>query len=158
MPTIAYRMTKPSGSSSARRPRSKAKDASVYASVRAAHASEVAEDYVEAIAGLIASQGEARVVDLAHVMGVTHVTVVRTIARLQREKLVTSQPYRAIFLTPAGQSLATRSRERHELVVAFLRSIGVPAPTAERDAEGIEHHCSPQTLAAFAKYVNKSRT
>ncbi|MFN7613620.1 MAG: manganese-binding transcriptional regulator MntR [Phycisphaerae bacterium] len=124
-----------------------------HASVRAAHANELAEDYVEAIAMLIQTQGEARVVDLAKLMGVSHVTVVRTVARLQREKLVNSQPYRAIFLTAAGERLARRSRERHALVVAILRSLGVPARISERDAEGIEHHCSPQTLAAFARSV-----
>lgn len=103
---------------------------------------------------LITTRGEARVVDLAQVMGVSHVTVIRTVARLQREKLVNSQPYRAIFLTAAGERLARRSRERHELVVAFLRSLGVSARIAERDAEGIEHHCSPQTLAAFARRIS----
>jgi DtxR family transcriptional regulator, manganese transport regulator len=127
-----------------------------HASVRAAHASELAEDYVEAIAMLIASGGEARVVDLARAMGVSHVTVVRTVARLQREQLVVSKPYRAIFLTAAGERLARKSRERHELVVSFLRSLGVPARIAERDAEGIEHHCSRQTLAAFARRVSRS--
>ncbi len=130
--------------------------AAAHASVRAAHASELAEDYVEAIAMLITTRGEARVVDLAQVMGVSHVTVVRTVARLQREKLVNSQPYRAIFLTAAGERLARRSRERHQLVVAFLRSLGVSARIAERDAEGIEHHCSPQTLAAFARRLPRS--
>ena len=45
---------------------------------------ETAQDYVEAIADLTATQGEARVVDLARRLGVTHVTVNRTLARLQR--------------------------------------------------------------------------
>jgi len=34
-------------------------------------------------------------------------------------------------------------------VVAFLRSIGVPERVARMDAEGMEHHVSPETLAAF---------
>lgn len=49
---------------------------------RREHASEIAEDYVEAIADLISETGEARVVDLATRLGVTHVTVNRTIVRL----------------------------------------------------------------------------
>src|SRR5262245_709786 len=56
------------------------------------HASEIAEDYAEAIADLADAIGEARVVDLAKRLGVTHVTVNRTIARLQRDGFVTSQP------------------------------------------------------------------
>src|SRR5262245_15358270 len=50
---------------------------------RRAHASEIAEDYVEMIADLIDGAGEARVVDLARGLGVSHVTVVRTVSRLQ---------------------------------------------------------------------------
>jgi DtxR family manganese transport transcriptional regulator len=36
-------------------------------------------------------------------------------------------------------------------VTAFLRSLGVPEKVAELDAEGIEHHVSPETLAAFER-------
>src|SRR5215472_13623125 len=80
---------------------------------RREHANELAEDYVEAIADLVAETGEARVVDLAKRLGVTHVTVNRTISRLQRTGLVTSQPYRAIFLTDKGRALATACKNRH---------------------------------------------
>lgn len=116
---------------------------------RQEHAHEIAEDYVEAIADLMAETGEARVVDLAKRLGVTHVTVNRTIARLQKSGYVTAQPYRAIFLTGDGRNLATSCKTRHEIVVAFLRSLGIPQRVAERDAEGIEHHVSPETLTAF---------
>src|SRR5690606_28236394 len=92
--------------------------------VRDAHQMELAEDYVELIAELIERTGEARVVDLASHLGVTNATVNNTIQRLQRAGLVTSKPYRAIFLTPEGQALAKASRERHELVRGFLMALG----------------------------------
>lgn len=120
---------------------------------RREHANEIAEDYVEAIADLLGEVGEARVVDLAKRLGVTHVTVNRTIARLQQAGLVTSQPYRAIFLTDKGRALAAACKSRHETVVAFLRGLGVPGRVAEMDAEGIEHHVSPETLAAFKRHT-----
>lgn len=120
---------------------------------RQARHTEVAEDYVELIADLIDTTGEARAADVARRLGVSHPTVVKTIARLQREGLVTSQPYRAIFLTDAGRALAERSRRRHELVAGFLKAIGVDDETAERDAEGIEHHVSDRTLAAFERVI-----
>lgn len=116
---------------------------------------ETAQDYVEAIADLAETQGEARAVDLARRLGVSHVTVVRTIARLQRDGYVTTQPYRAIFLTQDGTRLAESSRRRHEVVLNFLRALGVSEETAQRDAEGIEHHVSPETLAAFERYAGK---
>lgn len=124
-------------------------EAEDFRQTRRHHAAEIAEDYAEAIADLTDTVGEARVVDLAKRLGVTHVTVNRTIARLQRDGLVTSQPYRAIFLTDKGRRVAAASKQRHETVVAFLRSIGVPERIARMDAEGMEHHVSPETLAAF---------
>lgn len=124
---------------------------------RLKHANEVAEDYVEAIADLVTETGEARVVDLAKRLGVTHVTVNRTITRLQKAGYVTSKPYRAIFLTTSGRELADACKSRHETVVAFLRSLGISERTAEMDAEGIEHHVSPETLAALEASLGKTR-
>jgi DtxR family manganese transport transcriptional regulator len=118
---------------------------------RLEHAMETAQDYVEAIADLSAIQGEARAVDLARRLGVTHVTVVRTVARLKRDGYVTTRPYRSIFLTEKGSRVAAESRRRHEIVAAFLRSLGIPEDIAQTDAEGIEHHVSPETLAAFKR-------
>ncbi len=124
---------------------------------RRKHAHEIAEDYVEAIADLVTESGEARVVDLAKRLGVTHVTVNRTVARLQRAGYVTAQPYRAIFLTNTGRELAAACKSRHETVVLFLRSLGIPERVAELDAEGIEHHVSPETLEAFKTALRNHR-
>src|SRR5580698_5230824 len=114
-------------------------------------ASEIAQDYVEAIADLSADLGEARVTDLARRLGVTHVTVNRTLRRLQQAGYVHTKPYRAIFLTDNGKKLAEESKIRHETVAAFLRSLGVSEKVSALDAEGIEHHVSPETLAAFER-------
>jgi DtxR family transcriptional regulator, manganese transport regulator len=124
--------------------------------VREAHQTEVAEDYVELIADLIDQTGEARVVDLASRLGVTNATVNGTIQRLVRDGLVTSEPYRSIFLTGDGVKLATAARERHETVRDFLIALGVDEKTADADAEGIEHHVSKSTLAAFRKFLRQS--
>ena len=121
--------------------------------VRDAHQTELAEDYVELIAKLIDETGEARVVDLADWLGVTKATVNNTIQRLQRDGFVTSKPYRSIFLTESGRDLAEMSRQRHRLVRNFLIALGVEPRTADEDAEGIEHHVSDETLAAFAKFL-----
>ena len=137
--------------------RSFKRQAEYLSQTRREHANEIAEDYAEAIADLIAETGEARVVDLAERLGVTHVTVTRTINRLQKAGFVTSQPYRAIFLTDHGRQLAATCKSRHETVVAFLRSLGVSEGVAEMDAEGIEHHVSPETLAAFKAVLRNTR-
>jgi DtxR family manganese transport transcriptional regulator len=118
---------------------------------------ETAQDYVEAIADLSFSLGQARVVDLARRLGVTHVTVNRTLTRLQQAGYVNTQPYRAIFLTDSGRKLAKECKQRHDTVAAFLRTLGVSEKVAELDAEGIEHHVSPETLAAFEKWLAQHR-
>jgi DtxR family manganese transport transcriptional regulator len=122
---------------------------------RREHAAEIAQDYVEAIADLLAETGEARVIDLARRLGVTHVTVNRTIGRLQRAGLVSARPYRSIFLTESGRELSEQSSRRHQIVVEFLTSLGVPRAVAHSDAEGIEHHVSNQTLNAFVKHLKR---
>jgi DtxR family manganese transport transcriptional regulator len=134
-------------------PKSNHETATIQRLTRLAHAQERAQDYVETIANLIAEHGEARATDIAKSLGVTHVTVIHTIQRLQRKGLVKTQPYRSIFLTDAGRKLAAKAKVRHEKVVAFLEALGVSSATARVDAEGIEHHVSPETLAAFEKFL-----
>ena len=109
------------------------------------------------IAELIDKAGEARLTDLARGLSVTHVTANRTIKRLQDRGLVTTQPYRSIFLTADGRRLAKESSDRHETVVRFLMALGVPSAVAESDAEGIEHHVSRETLLAFVRHLRKRR-
>lgn len=116
---------------------------------RDAHARETAEDYVEAVADLIETKGEARVRDLARLMGVSHVTVSRIVARIASEGLIEASRYRPLALTPAGRRLAERARLRHEIVVRFLLAIGVPRAQASIDAEGMEHHVGAATLRAM---------
>jgi DtxR family manganese transport transcriptional regulator len=124
-----------------------------FATVRLAHESEMAEDYVELIAELIEVRGEARPVDIAERLGVKPPTVTKNISRLKSVGLVRREPYRAIFLTDEGQALADACRRRHRIVVAFLKSLGIDEETAERDAEGIEHHVSDVTLGAFEVHI-----
>jgi ribosome-binding protein aMBF1 (putative translation factor) len=81
-------------------PRSAEAQASALRKTRHEHAMETAQDYVEAIADLDATRGEARAVDLARRLGVSHVTVIRTVARLARDSV-----------------------ERHELTVGELCTI-----------------------------------
>ena len=116
---------------------------------RSDHRNEIAEDYVELIADLIDATGEARAVDLASRLGVTNATVAHAVARLQRDGLVRSEPYRSIFLTQDGRDLAEQCRRRHRVVYGLLRALGVSDEVARIDAEGIEHHVSEETLRAF---------
>ncbi len=125
----------------------------IHIRTRRDHASEVAEDYVEAIAGFIADKGNCRSVDLAERFAVTPATVNNTLARLVRDGLVITAPYQPVDLTPKGRKLALKCKERHDVVSAFLIAMGVDAGTAAIDSEGIEHHVSKTTLAAMKKIL-----
>ncbi len=126
--------------------------------MREAHKTEATEDYVELIDDLICVNGEARLVDVASRMGVTQPTASKTLARLQRDGYISSEPYRSIFLTPMGKSLADESRLKHEIVFEFLQTIGVSKEAAKRDSEGMEHHVSDETLKAFKKLIRQYKS
>ncbi len=129
---------------------------SAFKRTRDDHASETAEDYVEAVAELLQSSGECRISMLAQKFGVSHVTASRIVRRLDREGLLDAPPRKPIQLSPKGVALAERSRARHELVFSFLRALGVSKKTAEIDAEGIEHHVSKETLLKMKEFIRDS--
>ncbi|MFC7608047.1 manganese-binding transcriptional regulator MntR [Teichococcus aestuarii] len=134
------------------------REAARHASARSARASALLHDYVELIADLLEGTGEARPTDIARRLGVSHATAIKAIARLKREGLAHSKPYRGVFLTAEGQALAAEVKARHRVVVDVLLALGVPAEVAEMDAEGIEHHVSEATLAAFERFLGRPRT
>ena len=119
------------------------------------HATETAEDYVEAIDGILSERGICRSSDLAERFAVSHVTVHRIVSRLQDDGLLITEPYQPLRLTRKGKRVAKRSRERHELVYEFLLAIGVDPETAAKDAEGIEHHVSAKTLEQFRRTIKR---
>jgi DtxR family transcriptional regulator, manganese transport regulator len=122
---------------------------------RSAQSVALLEDYTEMIDDLMRDFGEARVADIARLMGVTHPTATKAIARLKREGLAIARPYRGVFLTDKGTEMAARVRARHRTVVDLLIAVGVPPEAAEMDAEGIEHHVSDTTLRAFAEFLER---
>lgn len=123
--------------------------------VREAHRRELIDDYVELISDLIREVGEARQVDMAARLGVSQPTVAKMLKRLATVGLIEMIPWRGVFLTPEGEKLAQESRERHQIVENFLQVLGVSPEIARRDAEGMEHHVSEETLVKFREFTLK---
>ena len=124
-----------------------------FSQTRTRHASETAEDYVEAVLDIIEEKNECRVLDLAKYFNVSHVTVSKIVKRLDDEKLLNSNPYQPVELTGIGLKLAKRVKKRHQIVLAFLLKLGVDKVNAQIDSEGIEHHVSTSTLNAMKKFL-----
>ena len=124
--------------------------------VREAHKTENTEDYLEIIADLLNTYGEARIVDIANRLDITQATANKTIQRLQKQRYVKKEPYRSIFLTLRGQKLASFSKKRHKVVLKFLKNLGLDNKTAEADSEGIEHHVSDKTLKKMDHFNKKN--
>lgn len=122
--------------------------------VREAHRRELIDDYVELISDLIREVGEARQVDMAARLGVSQPTVAKMLKRLATMGLI-EMIRRGVFLTAEGEKLAQESRERHQIVENFLLVLGVSPEIARRDAEGMEHHVSEETLDAFRLFTQK---
>ena len=124
--------------------------------VRDAHKTENTEDYLEIIADLLNTKGEARIVDIATKLDIAQATANKTIQRLQNQGFVKKEPYRSIFLTLKGQEVASASKKRHIIVLTFLKNLGLDVKTAEADAEGIEHHVSDKTLKKMEQFNKKN--
>lgn len=122
--------------------------------IRGQHRDERAEDYVESVYRMEAKNLPVRVVDLQKIFAVSHVTVIRAVDKLTDEGLL-DRGENGITLTPKGLELGKRCYERHQLVENFLVSLGVTEETASHDAEGIEHHLSPETLKAMQDHLDQ---
>ena len=128
--------------------------ARIHKRVRRQHQSEVAQDYVEAIYRLQSEGKGTRVTDIQEVFGVSHVTVIRTLTRLEEAELLVKHQG-SVTLTEEGQTIAVKAYRRHNLVRRFLLSLGVSERTAEADTEGIEHHISDETVDAIKSFLDQ---
>ena len=126
-----------------------AQRASHFRATRKHHSLEAAEDYTELVYDLIQTHGEARTCMIAEHLGVSHVTALRTIRRLQGEGYLETSQHRPVTLTRKGRDLARFSKQRHEVLLEFFAALGVPREQAEIDVEGAEHHISETTPVSY---------
>lgn len=120
--------------------------------MREAHRRELIDDYVELISDLINEVGEARQWIWPRVLAFRNLRSLKC-SNAWPASVLLNRSWRGIFLTSEGEKLARESRERHQIVENFLLAIGVSPEIARRDAEGMEHHVSEETLAMFLKFT-----
>ncbi|MGI9088301.1 MAG: transcriptional regulator MntR [Chthoniobacterales bacterium] len=123
----------------------------------AARNSTAVEDYLERILELIDSKGYARVVDIATSLKISQASVTNMVQRLDSDGLLKYEKYRGLVLTSAGEALARKIAQRHELLTDFLQLLGVDQRVIDHDVEGMEHHVSPATLRAITALTEQLR-
>jgi Mn-dependent DtxR family transcriptional regulator len=111
------------------------------------------EDYLEVIYELITQKGYATTVDISDYLNVSSPSVTKMLQRLNESGHVNYERYRGISLTESGVAVAKNMHERHGILANFLKMIGVDEDTANRDAEGIEHHLHPETLKKLEEFI-----
>lgn len=114
---------------------------------------ESMEDYLEAIADIVAEQGFVRVSDVAERLEIRRASVSIMIKRLSELGYLNHVPYRGFTLTAAGKAVAARVRARHETLTEFFELLQLPQGTRAKDVEGIEHHISGETLELLRAFV-----
>lgn len=129
--------------------------ASYFRQARKKRFSELAEDYTELIADLKLDKGCVRICDLSREMGISHVSVIKTIKRLTRDGYLVEGSSPFISLSKQGEELACFSKKKHLVLSDFLRRIGVSEGTVATDVEGIEHYISLETLQAIESHMKK---
>ena len=132
-------------------------DAPPVAAAAAASSSVAVEDYLERIGELIRTKGYARVADIARALGVREASVSNMVRRLDEEGLLIYEKYRGLVLTAPGEALADNVSRRHARLADFLTLLGLPPDIVHHDVEGMEHHVSPETLAAVERLTANLR-
>ena len=118
------------------------------------------EDYLEVIYELIQYKGYASTIAISEYLNVSSPSVTKMVQKLNESGHLNYEKYRGIRLTDKGILVVKNIRERHGLLAEFLKIIGVDEDTANKDAEGIEHHLQPKTLVKlenFIKDIKRSR-
>lgn len=129
--------------------------ATIHERVRRQHSAEIAQDYVEAIHEILGTGDPVTISSLQQIFGVSHVTVIRTLQRLEDQGLISGTRSKNIGLTKNGKQLAESAAAKHELLKGFFVALGVSEHQADADAEGAEHHLSDETLDAIRAFLDR---
>ncbi len=107
---------------------------------------ESPEDYLETIYMLSLEKDAVRSIDVARHLGFSKPSVSVAMKRLRENGYVNMDDNNYLTLTDAGKEIAVKVFERHNVLAGYLRSIGVSADTAARDACRIEHVLSEESF------------
>lgn len=116
---------------------------------------ESAEDYLEAIFRLSKQNKEVRSVDIATMLGVSKPSVSHAMKLLKENGYISMDRYGTITLLEKGSEIAGRVYEKHTVLSAMLRQLGVSEETAKNDACKMEHVLSEESFEKIKEHFEK---
>ncbi len=111
------------------------------------------EDYLEVISELVELKGYATTLDISRYLNVSAPSVTKMLQRLDDTGYLEYEKYRGINLTQKGKQIAGTIRQKHGILLEFFEILGIGSDTANRDAEGLEHHINPKTIKQLRKFI-----
>ena len=111
------------------------------------------EDYLEVISELVEMKGYATTLDISRYMNVSAPSVTKMLKKLDEHGYLEYEKYHGINLTKKGNQIANTVKQKHSILLEFFEILGIGRETANRDAEGIEHHLNPKTIRQLRKFI-----
>ncbi|HEY3332285.1 MAG TPA: metal-dependent transcriptional regulator [Capsulimonadaceae bacterium] len=105
--------------------------------------SEPVQNYLKAIYAVTDGEHGASQIDIATQVGVTPSGVSKMLRQMDRQGLITYEPYRPVRLTELGLKIALEIIRHHRLLEVYLiESLGYTWEQVHQEAERLEHHIS----------------
>ena len=110
---------------------------------------ESAEMYLETIYTLSLTKAHVRSVDVAEALNYSRPSVSRAVGLLKKDGYLEMDDDGFLTLTELGKSTAEKIYERHTILTAALKALGVDEESAAEDACKIEHVINDKSLDAI---------
>lgn len=112
------------------------------------------EDYLEAIYVLQDKYELVRSIDVAHYFDYSKPSVSRAVSLLKKEGYLYMHSNGGLELTESGLAKAKKIYERHTVLSAMFRYLGVNTATAADDACQVEHVISEETFNCIKVFIS----
>ena len=116
---------------------------------------ESAENYLEAILSLREAHGMVRSIDIANHLHFSKPSVSVAMKKLRESGYIEVDEDGLISLRPAGEEIARRIYERHQLLTELFTRLGVDPEVAAADACKVEHDLSEETFQKIKEHAQK---
>ena len=116
---------------------------------------ESAEMYLETIYTLSLTHTHVRSIDVAEALNYSRPSVSRAVGLLKQDGYLEMDADGFLILTKLGKNTAEKIYDRHTILTAALKALGVDEESAAEDACRIEHVISDKSLDAIKAHMKQ---